>query len=141
MYIFSVLTTSSTFFDKKRIMHFLHYPFFYSYCFHPGWSAQLSGDYLNRITKKYTGMTLFEYRTTFSIRKAEFILCGIHTSLFDRYLICRDTVNIYVGALVYHRKHFVDLLVRPLHLQQYGSVRLISYPASHTKMFAACSAR
>ena len=54
-------------------------------------------------------------------------------SLFDRYLICRDTVNIYVGALVYHRKHFVDLPVRPLHLQQYGSVRLISYPASHTK--------
>lgn len=55
------------------------------------------------------------------------------TLSLDRYLICRDTVNIYVGALVYHRKHFVDLLVRPLHLQQYGSVRLISYPASHTK--------
>ncbi len=33
-----------------------------------------SGDYLNRITKKYTGMTLFEYGTTFSIRKAEYYL-------------------------------------------------------------------
>lgn len=33
-----------------------------------------SGDYLNRITKKYTGMTLFEYGTTFSLRKAEYYL-------------------------------------------------------------------
>lgn len=33
-----------------------------------------SGDYLNRISKKYTGMTLFEYSMTFSIRKAEYYL-------------------------------------------------------------------
>ncbi len=30
-----------------------------------------SGDYLNRISKKYAGMTLFEYSMTFVIRKAE----------------------------------------------------------------------
>lgn len=33
-----------------------------------------SGDYLNRISKKYTGMTLFEYSMTFIMRKAEFYL-------------------------------------------------------------------
>lgn len=33
-----------------------------------------SGDYLNRITKKYTGMSLFEYGTTFSLHKAEYYL-------------------------------------------------------------------
>lgn len=33
-----------------------------------------SGDYLNRISKKYTGMTLFEYGMTFCMRKAEYYL-------------------------------------------------------------------
>lgn len=33
-----------------------------------------SGDYLNRIVKKYTGMTIFDYGMTFCIRKAEKLL-------------------------------------------------------------------
>ena len=33
-----------------------------------------SGDYLNRISKKYTGMTLYEYGMTFCLRKAEYYL-------------------------------------------------------------------
>ncbi len=40
-----------------------------------------SGDYLNRISKKYTGMSLFEYGTTFTIRKAEQLLMKTDMSI------------------------------------------------------------
>ena len=42
-----------------------------------------SGDYLNRITKKYTGMTLFEYGTAFSLRKAEQYLLKTNYSVSE----------------------------------------------------------
>lgn len=42
-----------------------------------------SGDYLNRIAKKYTGMTLFEYGTTFSLRKAEYYLLKTNFSVAE----------------------------------------------------------
>lgn len=58
-----------------------------------------SGDYLNKICKKYTGMTLFEYGTTFSIRKAEY------------YLLKTDmTINELISQLGYTNKsHFYKL--------------------------------
>ena len=40
-----------------------------------------SGDYLNRISKKYSGMTLFEYSMTFTIRKAEYYLLKTNYSV------------------------------------------------------------
>ncbi len=42
-----------------------------------------SGDYLNRIAKKYTGMSLFEYGTTFTIRKAEQLLLKTDMTIGD----------------------------------------------------------
>ena len=74
MYIFSVLTTLFNFFWQKTDNAFFALSVFFTVIV--SIQADLlsySGDYLNRIAKKYTGMTLFEYRTTFSIRKAEFI--------------------------------------------------------------------
>lgn len=58
-----------------------------------------SGDYLNRISKKYTGMSLFEYGTTFTIRKAEY------------YLLKTDmSVSEIVSALAFTNKsHFYKL--------------------------------
>jgi AraC-like DNA-binding protein len=58
-----------------------------------------SGDYLNKICKRYTGMTLFEYGTTFSIRKAEY------------YLLKTDmTINEIIIQLGYTNKsHFYKL--------------------------------
>lgn len=35
-----------------------------------------SGDYLNRIVKKYTGMSIFDYGMTFCMRRAEQLLCA-----------------------------------------------------------------
>jgi AraC-like DNA-binding protein len=58
-----------------------------------------SGDYLNKICKRYTGMTLFEYGTTFSIRKAEYYL--LKTDL---------TINEITTLLGYTNKsHFYKL--------------------------------
>lgn len=42
-----------------------------------------SGDYLNRISKKYTGMTLFEYGMTFCLRKAEYYLLKTDASISE----------------------------------------------------------
>jgi AraC-like DNA-binding protein len=58
-----------------------------------------SGDYLNKICKRYTGMTIFEYGTTFSIRKAEYYL--LKTDL---------TINEIIVLLGYTNKsHFYKL--------------------------------
>lgn len=42
-----------------------------------------SGDYLNRIVKKYTGMTIFDYGMTFCIRKAEKLLLTTDDSVSE----------------------------------------------------------
>lgn len=42
-----------------------------------------SGDYLNRISRKYSGMTLFEYGMTFCLRKAEYYLLKTDVSVSE----------------------------------------------------------
>lgn len=58
-----------------------------------------SGDYLNRISKKYTGMTLFEYGMTFCMRKAEYYLLKTDVSISKIVSLLGFT----------NRTHFYDL--------------------------------
>lgn len=58
-----------------------------------------SGDYLNRISKKYTGMTLFEYGMTFCMRKAEYYLLKTDISISEIVSLLGFT----------NRTHFYDL--------------------------------
>lgn len=64
-----------------------------------------SGDYLNRIAKKYTGMTLFEYGTTFSIRKAEYYLLKTDLSISEIIAQLKFTNKSHFYKLFYAKHH------------------------------------
>lgn len=64
-----------------------------------------SGDYLNRITKKYTGMTLFEYGTTFSLRKAEYYLLKTDLSISEIIAQLKFTNKSHFYKLFYAKHH------------------------------------
>ncbi len=46
-------------------------------------SLNYSGNYLNRIVNKYTGMCLFDYGMTFCLKKAEYYLSNTKASITD----------------------------------------------------------
>ena len=64
-----------------------------------------SGDYLNRITKKYTGMTLFEYGTTFSLRKAEYYLLKTNYSVSEIVTMLNFTNKSHFYKLFFSKHH------------------------------------
>ena len=68
-------------------------------------SLSYSGDYLNRITKKYTGMTLFEYGTTFSLRKAEYYLMKTNHSISEIITMLNFTNKSHFYKLFFSKHH------------------------------------
>ncbi|MDE6053483.1 MAG: AraC family transcriptional regulator [Lachnospiraceae bacterium] len=68
-------------------------------------SLSYSGDYLNRITKKYTGMTLFEYGTTFSLRKAEYYLMKTNYSVSEIVSMLNFTNKSHFYKLFFSKHH------------------------------------
>ena len=64
-----------------------------------------SGDYLNRISKKYSGMTLFEYSMTFIIRKAEYYLLKTDYSISHIISILGFTNRTHFYHIFYSKHH------------------------------------
>lgn len=64
-----------------------------------------SGDYLNRISKKYSGMTLFEYSMTFIIRKAEYYLLKTNYSISHIISILGFTNRTHFYHIFYSKHH------------------------------------
>lgn len=74
-----------------------------------------SGDYLNRITKKYTGMTLFEYGTTFSLRKAEYYLLKTNYSVSEIVSLLDFTNKSHFYKLFFSKHHVTPKEYRSKH--------------------------